>query len=493
MPLTFQATIQHQMPLLLAEATRVRERIISAPSRWGVEDLRIAVKRAVEHNMRPRSAYLPRCVNASTDRQQVLNVRVTRRLLGHTIRLIMSNTDINMPNKAGLLLRTSRESRFRDIMSWSEFFDEKFDEYVYTCDDCGHIDLEDNGREPYNGDHNWVCRDCLSDHYSYSNHVDCWVHNDDDNWSEYFPDDDDDNDDDEDDVIGGRHSGKRILRHIPSSFDSRKPQVFLGMELEVEIKDGYSRIRKAEELYEAIQYHQVSDKAHRYIHIEEDGSLSNGFEMVTGWTGLDVHREKLRFFQAPWQGVRSHDTRTCGLHVHVSKADMTMFHGAKLVMFIHDSGNQKLIRAIARRDNASYAQIKNKKSSYSWLRNAKRNHSLSEKLRCLNEERHEALNFHNEKTVEFRLFKGTLRYETQMACLEFAYMSWFFCRDTGVGSLTTDEFIKYVCKPDNRGDTKFLRRYLKEKGFVLPKTAVVKDNPRMSDAPLQPIEEKVED
>jgi hypothetical protein len=70
-------------------------------------------------------------------------------------------------------------------------------------------------------------------------------------------------------------------------------------------------------------------------------------------------------------------------------------------------------------------------------------------------------------------------------------MSWFFARDTGVGFLTTDEFIKYICKNNNRGDTRFLRRYLKEKGFVLPKSAVVKDNPRISDAPLQPIEEKI--
>jgi hypothetical protein len=379
-------------------------------------------------------------------------------------------------------------------MDWTEFFEERLGEYVHECEDCGHRDMDDNGRAPYDGDHRWVCDECISDNYTYSEHSDMWVHNDDDNWSEHFPDDDDDDDDQEDDdedLIGGRHSGKRILKHIPSSFDSRKPQIFLGMELEVEIKDNYSRNSKAKELYDAIEYHQIGNKKHKYIHIEDDGSLNRGFEMVTGWTGLDVHREKLKFFQAPWQGVRSHDTRTCGLHVHVSKSDMTLFHGAKLSMFIHESGNQKLIRAIARRDNANYAKIVNKKASYQWLRNAKRGHDKNDQLRRLNEERHEALNFYNDNTVEFRLFKGTLRYETQMACLEFAYMSWFFSRDTGVGFLTTDEFIKYICKNNNRGDTRFLRRYLKEKGFVLPKSAVVKDNPRTSDAPLQPIEEKI--
>ena len=62
--------------------------------------------------------------------------------------------------------------------------------------------------------------------------------------------------------------------------------------------------------------------------------------------------KQLQFFKSPWRGVRSHDTRTCGLHVHTDKAGMSLFHACKMVFFIHDSNNQKLIKDIERRANA---------------------------------------------------------------------------------------------------------------------------------------------
>ena len=483
---------------LISVAQDLRMRIRRSPSVWTASDFSLHIRMNMADNLNPRryGPHYPRAVDPSNPMAgtRFKELRTNRKALGVAIRDVMSDTNVADYRKVDQILSLSRMDSVTGLMDWQVFFEDKFSEYVYECNDCGHRDRDDDGRRPY--DEDWVCMSCIEDHYSYSEYSDFYVHNDDSNWSEHFPDEENEDEEDSDDcnnVIQGRHSGKRVLKHIPSAFDERKPQVFLGMELEVEIKDNFSRRSKAIELYDAIQYHTIDGNKHKYIHIEDDGSLSNGFEMVTGWTGLDVHREKLKFFQAPWQGVRSHDTRTCGLHVHVSKANMTLWHGAKLTMFIHESSNQKLIRAIARRDNANYAQIKNKKASYQWIKNAKRGYGLADQLCRLNEERHEALNFYNSQTVEFRLFKGTLRYETQMACLEFAYMSWFFSRDTGTAFLTSDEFIKYICKPDNRKDTKFLRRYLKEKGFVLPKSAVVKDNPRMSDAPIQPIEEKIED
>lgn len=90
----------------------------------------------------------------------------------------------------------------------------------------------------------------------------------------------------------------------------------------------------------------------------------------------------------------------------------------------------------------------------------------------LNADRYEALNFKNEKTVEFRLFKGSLKYETIMACLEFTYATWFFCRDASTKNLTTDQFLKFICANQNRKDTKFLRSFLKSKGFVMPESNI---------------------
>lgn len=365
---------------------------------------------------------------------------------------------------------------------WVDLIRTKFNnDDIHACEDCGHIDHVSDGSWAY--DENWVCSSCIDENYRWSDNRDCYITCDD--WHE--ENDEQEEEDDEDHIIGDYHDSKSVVGHIPSAYDKRKPRILLGMELEVEVNEDYSRNDKAEELYEEIKY--VADhngNMHQYCFIEHDGSLNHGFEIVTGYTGLDVHAKQLEFFKKPWRGVRSHDTRTCGLHVHIDKKGVSLFHACKMVFFINDSNNQKLIKDIARRANADYAQIKNKKASYQWLKRAKASGSP---LNYLNEERREALNFQNEDTIEFRLFKGTLRYETIMACLEFTYATWFFTRDTGVNELTTPNFINFICRPENRESTKFLRAYLKEKNYVLPKLALVKPNPRSADYKPQPVEQ----
>ena len=392
-------------------------------------------------------------------------------------------------------LVNSTQFRFvRDGMrtDWADLIEDKFrGEDAKCCEDCNHIDQVDNGSWCYDGDY-WVCDSCRDNNYRWSEGRGTYVTEED--YYEEEEENERNNDDDDDDSypIGGRHSGKDILQHIPSAFDERNPKIFLGMELEVEVnRDNDSRYDKAEELYGQLKHYTHDDgTTHQYIHIEDDGSLDYGFEMVTGWTGLDVHAQMLQFFKKPWRNVKSHDTRTCGLHVHISKGDMTMFHGCKIVFFINDSNNQKLIRDIARRSDHHYAKIHNKKASYDWLKNAKQGRNKDQQLQRLNPDRTEAVNFNNPATVEFRIFKGTLRYETQMACLEFTYATWFFCRDAGVTELTTENFIKFICQPNQRKDTKFLRQYLREKGYSLPTLALVKPNPRMDNPPSQPIEKR---
>jgi len=207
--------------------------------------------------------------------------------------------------------------------------------------------------------------------------------------------------------------------------------------------------------------------------------LNYGFELVTGYTGLDVHEKQLAYFKKPIRGLRSHDTSTCGLHIHIDKRNVTLNHATKMILFMNDSGNQKLIKTIARRSSNRFCKVLNKKADYSWLKSAKRS---SDPLRQLNEDRYECLNFHNDNTIEFRLFKGTLKFESIMSCLEFTYATWFFCKDNGYQDLNTDNFIQFICKPENRSDTKYLRAYLKSHLFDIPE--LDKPNPRIENNPV---------
>lgn len=333
---------------------------------------------------------------------------------------------------------------------FTAIFEKRFGDHFVKCQDCGDLEITDESLWAY--DDYPVCRNCR-ENYRWSERQERYISCDD--WHD---------EDDEDSVIGDYHSTD--VGHIPSDYDNRKMRVLLGMELEVEVREG-DRDQKAESLIHNIgTYRSEAGEYHQYCGVEHDGSLDHGFEIVTGYTGLDVHKHQLEFFKKPWNGVKSHDTRTCGLHVHVCKRGVTMLHAAKMIFFINESSNMRLIRAIARRDSSSYASIKNKKADYEWLKRAKQ---CRDPLSNLNEDRYEALNFKNPGTIEFRLFRGTLKYETIMACLEFTFATWHFTRNAGMHELNIDGFLKFICAPENRRDTSFLREYLASKNFDLPK------------------------
>lgn len=338
---------------------------------------------------------------------------------------------------------------------WVDFMDLHFSGSYFRCYDCENIYSDD---EEYNAyDDYSVCSHCCDNRYRYSERHGYYVREDDEDYSE-------------NEHIREYHSSREYLGHIPSKYDDRKPRVLLGLELEMEINDDYSRDEKAGELLRNIGKYQ----GYNYALCENDGSLDYGFEMVSAYTGLDVHAEQLSFFEnKKLKGAISHDSDNCGLHVHICKADMSTLHGAKMVLFINDQANHKLIKAIARRDASDYAKFKNKAEDREWIKDALTCESKRSQLRNLNSDRYEALNFKNDKTVEFRLFKGSLVYSTIMACLEFTYATWFFCRDTSTKNLNTDHFLKFICANENRADTKHLRAYLKAKGFTLPERNTV--------------------
>lgn len=465
------------------------EKHIENPNYWARHEIFQHCKEVIKQQMNPTYAdrYMPFATTRNPKWYEP-QIREFRKVFGLELSKAFKEEDsdealevINNGSSRTRFIRECAKTDFAELIK-----DKCSDNDIYVCNDCNHIDHEDDGSYAY--DDTWVCSSCIDDNYTYSENRGTHISNDD-----YEEEQEQEQEENEDHIIGEYHESKRVLGYIPSKYDAYKSPddedrpILLGLELEVEVNEDYDCNAKAEELYDSIKY--VNDREgnqYQYCFAERDGSLNHGFEIVTGYTGLDVHAKQLEFFKSPWRNVKSHDTRTCGLHVHIDKAGMSLFHACKMVFFIHDSNNQKLIKDIARRANADYAQIKNKKASYSWLKRAK---STSNPLNYLNEDRREALNFQNDNTIEFRMFKGTLRYETIMACLEFTYATWFFCRDTGITELTTANFIDFISQPQQREHTKFLRTYLRDKGYVLPRLALVKPNPRSADYNPQPVEQ----
>lgn len=417
-------------------------------------------KNAIQDNL--RSGYRWNRNEHILSRVDIATIKSTRKTFAKWFNEAIQQDD---SDHALHLINNEKLGNYQMMRDPCGVMNDKFSGEYYSCEDCSSV-VKDGDLYSVNDGDRSVCSHCRENNYFYSEYHDCYI---DDDYRDEHGDSDDDNREYE--HIGSYHSSSHNLGRIPSKYDDRKPRVLLGLELEMEIKSGYDLDARAGELLDNVgQY-----KNHTYALCEEDGSLDNGFEMVTAYTGLDVHKEQLQYFKEQFEGALSHKTSTCGLHIHVCKSDMSTLHACKMVLFINDADNQKLIYALARRDSSSYSKIHDKKNDKHWLKDAMSagenasDNKLQKKyqIRNLNSDRYEALNFKNERTIEFRLFKGTLKYQTIMACLEFTFATWHFCKDASQNELTTAKFLEFISKPENRCDTRFLRTYLKEKGFTL--------------------------
>lgn len=252
-------------------------------------------------------------------------------------------------------------------------------------------------------------------------------------------------------VIGGYHSSKAVLKSFVGAI---KQGPYMGMELEMEAVGTPPNVgaRKVLDTLGTIEWHS---KKYKYCATERDGSLSNGFEVVTTPCTLDMHRAHLAKLKDCVKGMASHNTSTCGLHVHIDKAGTSPLHRGKMVTFVNDKKNEALVRAVARRykTEAGYAKIKHAKK-------------LLDGQDKYARDRYEAVNLTNAKTIEFRIFKGTLRYESVMACLEFTRAVWLFTKEAGFNELTTQHFLQWITRSDNMQDTPCLRQILHERKLL---------------------------
>jgi hypothetical protein len=211
----------------------------------------------------------------------------------------------------------------------------------------------------------------------------------------------------------------------------------MGVELEVE---GYSR--DPEEAARAIHQSVNGGMFGRHVFFERDGSLSSGFEMITHPQSLPAHRELFTFLRDPAlvRGLRSHRTTTCGLHVHVSRSGLSNLTIARAVTFVNDPGNDAFITAIARRYSTSFCKVVEKDVETAHL----------------SADRYEAINLTGRETIEFRIFRGSLKYEAVISAIEFSRA------ETGSSALNAHAFLAY-CANHLETETRVMRAYVADR------------------------------
>jgi hypothetical protein len=170
--------------------------------------------------------------------------------------------------------------------------------------------------------------------------------------------------------------------------------LFFGVELEVEAGD--NRDSAAED---------ISGKLDNFAVLKEDGSIKSGFEIVTRPASMDEQRRGWKgFFSDLPDGLLSYKTETCGLHVHASRSALTTLQIAKIVCFVNSPDNREFVERIAGRKACDWARYHGKNLATAGKRTG---------------QRYEAVNLENSKTIEFRIFKGTLKETSFWRCIEF--------------------------------------------------------------------------
>lgn len=370
---------------------------------------------------------------------------------------------------------TRRQAIVNELDGWAENDRDEVHETLRDndyigCDDCGEWAHTDTIRTPYDSSDS-VCQSCIDNNYVYSEHYDEYIHQDEAVWArnedgdEVRVHEDDDNftwDDDEDcrvhynyqrkpQLLGSYHSRSRVGRQpfIKSTWTQQNDR-FMGVELEVEVKDGYIDDH-VQRLNDVLNDGETGSR----VYFEADSSLTHGFEIITNPMGLDSHYELWSALKdaSVTRGMRSHDTSTCGLHVHVSRKNMHDLQINKMNVFLNHPDNAALIKAVARRYDVNYARIAQKKLSTAHKYDV---------------ERRDALNITNDQTVEFRIFKGTLKYDTLIAAIEFANAVVNFTMPASPAGfhLSMHRFIDFIDSASQRHETKHLRAHLKAQGIM---------------------------
>lgn len=281
-------------------------------------------------------------------------------------------------------------------------------EETVLCAHCGErIYRDDNA-----GNENTpLCQSCYDRYYTSCECCGRLIHLDD----AYYEDDNED-----DPLCYGCYTRARRSQGIKDYYYKPEPLFrgcasrYFGVELEV---DGAGEDdAKARRVMKIANGNGVEN-----LYCKHDGSLDDGFEMVTHPMTMEYHMKEM-----PWQrilqeairlGYTSHQAATCGLHVHVNRnafgesereQDAVI---ARILYFFEKNWEEllKFSRRTPRQLDRWAARYGYKDQPKELLEHAKKGARGG---------RYTSVNLTNTSTIEFRIFRGTLKYNTLIATLQ---------------------------------------------------------------------------
>ena len=282
------------------------------------------------------------------------------------------------------------------------------DEETVICTHCGErIYRDDNAGD----DNTPLCQSCYDRHYTSCERCGRIIHQ----YDAYYEDGDEDTP-----LCYDCHTRVSREKAIHDYYYKPTPLFrgagprYFGVELEIDF--GGEDDDSAQQIMEIANGNGVEN-----LYCKHDGSLDDGFELVTHPMTLHYHMKKM-----PWArilqeavslGYTSHQAGTCGLHVHVNRnafGDTEEARDAVIarILYFFEKNWEELLKFSRR----TQRQLEHWAARYGYKEQPKE--LLDHAKKGGHGGRYSCVNLQNTDTIEFRIFRGTLKYNTLIATLQ---------------------------------------------------------------------------
>ncbi len=331
------------------------------------------------------------------------------------------------------------------------------EEQTILCRDCGEriyrSENEGTAEHP-------LCSSCYDDDYTHCERCGRMIHN---NNAHYF---------DDEDYPYCRECYNNMSEQSIHQYGYKPDPVFYGegkryFGVELEIDGAGEDDDAADEIL------SVGNCEHSHIYCKHDGSLNEGFEIVTHPMTLDYHMESM-----PWRGITdkaremdytSHQAETCGLHIHVNRDSLGSDREsqdaaiARILYFVERNWNELLI--FSRR---TQSQLESWARRYGYKDQPK---EMLEHAKNGCAGRYMCVNLTNYSTIEFRIFRGTLKLNTIIATLQMVNRICdvaVLLSDERMKNLSWSRFVEKINEPE-------LIKYLKERRIYVNDSVICEE------------------
>ena len=322
-------------------------------------------------------------------------------------------------------------------------------EETVICAHCGErIYRDDNAGD----DNTPLCQSCYDRHYTSCEHCGRIIHQ----YDAYYEDGDEDTP-----LCYDCHTRVSREKAIHDYYYKPTPLFrgdgprYFGVELEID--SGGEDDDNAQQIMEIANGNGVEN-----LYCKHDGSLDDGFELVTHPMTLEYHMKKM-----PWArilqeavslGYTSHQAGTCGLHVHVNRNAFGNTEEAQdaviaRILYFFEKNWEELLKFSRR----TQRQLEHWAARYGYKEQPKE--LLDHAKKGGHGGRYSCVNLQNTDTIESRIFRGTLKYNTLIATLQLLDRICdvaLFMSDDELKAMSWTTFVAGCTQPE-------LVRYLKER------------------------------